>query len=142
MEKLETVIFYSIEKAIKSYRQFAQRNINKAGLDITIDQWLVLRLIEEDGERYQNEIAEAVFKDTASITRIVELLVHKGYLERNAHPDDRRRFKLSVTDKGRELLSIVSPIVTKNRQTALLDISSGDIMALQKVLSRIIANCR
>lgn len=141
MEKLESVIFYSIEKAIKTYRQFAQRNISKAGLDITIDQWLVLRLIEEDGERYQNEIAEAVFKDTASITRIVELLVLKGYLERNAHPGDRRRFKLNVTEKGRDLLAIVSPIVANNRNTALQEISQDEIQTLQQVLNRIIANC-
>jgi MarR family transcriptional regulator for hemolysin len=141
MEKLETVIFYTIEKAIKTYRQFAQRNISKAGLDITIDQWLVLRLIDEDGEQYQNEIAEAVFKDTASITRIVELLVLKGYLKRNEHPGDRRRFKLNVTDKGRDLLAKVSPIVTNYRDTALQGISPSEIQALQQVLNRIITNC-
>lgn len=141
MEKLESVIFYSIEKAIKTYRQFAQRNINKSGLDITIDQWLVLRLIEEDGERYQNEIAEAVFKDTASITRIIELLVLKGYIERKAHPGDRRRFRLNVTDKGRELLAKVTPIVVNNRDRALQGISTNEIRALQEVLNRIIANC-
>lgn len=141
MEKLETVIFYSIEKAIKTYRQFAQRNINKAGLDITIDQWLVLRLIEENRERYQNEIAELVFKDTASITRIVELLVVKGYLDRNEHSGDRRRVKLSVTDTGRDLLVKVTPIVANNRNTALRDIPAHDIQDLHQMLNRIIANC-
>jgi DNA-binding MarR family transcriptional regulator len=141
MEKLGTVIFYTIEKAIKTYRQFAQRSITQAGLDITIDQWLVLRLIDEDGERYQNEIAEAVFKDTASITRIVELLVLKGYLERSAHTGDRRRFKLTVTDNGRALLGQVTPIVAEYRQKALQGISDTEIQDLQKVLNRLIANC-
>ncbi len=34
-------VFYSIEKAIKTYRQFAQRRLSVRNIDITIDQLLV-----------------------------------------------------------------------------------------------------
>ena len=47
-EKLDNIVFYLIEKAIKTYRQFAQRNITKAHFDITIDQWLVLKTLQEN----------------------------------------------------------------------------------------------
>jgi DNA-binding MarR family transcriptional regulator len=141
MEKLESVVFYTIEKAIKTYRQFAQRTIKQAGFDITIDQWLVLRLLAEDGDRYQNEIAEAVFKDTASITRIVGLLVKKGYLRREGLAADRRRYKLAVTPAGQQLLEQVAPIVAGYRQTALDGLEAADIRVTQRVLHTIIANC-
>ena len=141
MQKLEEVIFYTLEKAIRTYRQFAQRNIARAGFDITIDQWLVLRLIAEDGERYQHEIADAVFKDTASLTRIIELLVTKGYLTRELHEHDRRRFRLRVTPTGRNLLEEVARIVQTNRATALRDLDAAAITDTQQVLQKIITNC-
>jgi DNA-binding MarR family transcriptional regulator len=63
MEKLNQVVFYAIDKAIKSYRQMAQKNINKHGLDITIDQWLLLTSLRNNPDATQQQIAEAVFKD-------------------------------------------------------------------------------
>ncbi|MFT6708471.1 MAG: hypothetical protein ACJATF_003333, partial [Flavobacteriales bacterium] len=33
LQKLNETIFYVLEKSIKTYRQFAQRNINAAGKD-------------------------------------------------------------------------------------------------------------
>ena len=82
MEKLDSVLFYYIEKAIKSYRQFAQRELKNAGLSITVDQWLTLNCLHENPDMSQKELAETIFKDNASITRIIELLVKKGgYLE-------------------------------------------------------------
>jgi hypothetical protein len=69
MEKIESVIFYHLDKAIKSYRQYAQRRLTDAGLDITIDQWLVLNTLTEQPGISQQLIAEKVFKDAASVTR-------------------------------------------------------------------------
>ena len=80
MEKLEEIIFYTMEKAIKSYRQLAQRNINQSGLDITIDQWLVMKALQSNTSVKQNELATAVFKDAASVTRIIDMLISKKYL--------------------------------------------------------------
>ena len=102
MEKLDQIIFYSLEKSIKLYRQFAQKSIEKKGLDITIDQWLVLKTIEDNADITQLQIAINVFKDYASITRIIEILVTKKFLERNFHSVDRRRFDLSITKLGFE----------------------------------------
>lgn len=50
MIQLDELVFYTIEKAIKSYRQFAQRQIKEQGLDITVDQWLILKTISEHPE--------------------------------------------------------------------------------------------
>ena len=78
MEKLDEIIFYTLEKSIKTYRKFAQQQLLKNGYDITIDQWLVLKTLQENQQLSQNQIAELVFKDFASITRIIELLVKKN----------------------------------------------------------------
>jgi DNA-binding MarR family transcriptional regulator len=142
MEKLEEVIFYKLESAIKTYRQLAQRNITTSGLDLTVDQWLIMKIVLEKGELKQNEIAEKVFKDAASVTRIIDLLINKEYLSREAHENDRRRTQLKLTSKGKSILSKVQVIIQNNRIVALKGITESKIKELSKLLSRVISNCK
>jgi DNA-binding MarR family transcriptional regulator len=81
MEKLSNTIFFQLDRAIKSYRQYAQKRLNEKGHAITIDQWLVLKTIMDQPDISQNEIAEFIFKDKASVTRIIDLLIKKGMLK-------------------------------------------------------------
>jgi DNA-binding MarR family transcriptional regulator len=141
MQKLEELVFYQLENAIKAYRQFAQKQITNAGFDITIDQWLILKTIQENGELAQQQIAEKVFKDVASVTRIIELLVKKGYIARSFHNDDRRRFALTITKKGEKIISNVLPIIEQNREQALTSFSEKDIKKFQKLLTTFTHNC-
>lgn len=140
MENLSSIVFYTIDKSIKSYRQYAQKQLKAAGFELTIDQWLVLKSIEEDSEAKQQDIAEKAFKDVASITRIIELLVQKEYLSREFHTSDRRRFKLLLTKKGNETLKTMQPYIKNNRSKALEGISPEELTEINKILLKIIKN--
>jgi DNA-binding MarR family transcriptional regulator len=142
MEKLEDIFFYTLDKSIKTYRQYAQRNMLDNGFELTVDQWLVLKALIDDPGRNQQEIAEAAFKDFASVTRIVELLVKKGFLTREIHPGDRRRFLLTPTAKAERELAQMRPITEQNRKTALQGISKEQLAQLHQCLTRIIENCQ
>lgn len=141
MEKLENVIFYSLEKTIRSYRQFAQRQLKKGNCLITIDQWMVLTLIQENPGIKQSEIGELIFKDKASIARMIDLLVRKKYLERNSHSADRRRTTLKITKAGRKVIEEAKKIVVKYRAQALHRVTKPDIKMLKQTLDKITANC-
>ena len=78
MENIESVVFYTIDKSIKAYRQYAQKQLKEAGFQVTIDQWLVLKNIQELPQISQQELSRRVFKDNASVTRIIDLLVKQG----------------------------------------------------------------
>ncbi|RZJ73861.1 MarR family winged helix-turn-helix transcriptional regulator [Flavobacterium sp.] len=140
MERLEENVFYTLEKAVKAYRQFAQRGLSTAGLDITLDQWLVLKTVKQQSDATQQQIAAMVFKDVASVTRIVEILVTKGYLERSFLASDRRRQQLSVTELGDGMLQKVHPISLGNRKAAFSGIDASEIEKLESSLQSIIKN--
>jgi len=141
MENLNSVFFYQLEKAIKSYRQFAQTKIKEGGFDITVDQWLVLKSLSDHPDVTQNELAEMVFKDKASITRILDILVEAKYIKRTIHDESRRRFKLSITEKGHSIIKELQPTVTAYRKKALKNILDKDIVTADKVLKAVINNC-
>lgn len=140
MEKIEDVLFYTIDKSIKSYRQFAQKRIKEAGYKITIDQWLVLKNIQQNPEINQYELSRKVFKDSASVTRIIDLLVKSDLLKREINEQDRRKNSLSVTEKGNEILSGMQKIVLQNRAKALNGIEQKELEALKINLQKIINN--
>jgi MarR family transcriptional regulator, transcriptional regulator for hemolysin len=142
MAKPQQTIFYGIEETIKSYRQFAQKNITNEGFDITIDQGLILNIIEENPDISQKMISEMAFKDHASVTRIIELLVKRNFLQRDFNVADRRRFSLSLTEEGKNILKQIEPIVNSNRKLALQGVSADELETLKKILSKITVNCK
>ncbi|PWA09121.1 MarR family winged helix-turn-helix transcriptional regulator [Flavobacterium laiguense] len=135
-------VLYTIEQAIKEYRKIAQKNILQIVKDITIDQCLVLIILNNNAEISQNELANLVFKDNASITRMIELMVKKEYLIRTIHQEDRRKFNLEITEKGIKTIELIEPIIQLNRETALNGLSLEEITLLDKTLNKIIINCK
>lgn len=141
MEKLKDITFYTIDKAIRTYRNFAQKKLKENGYKITIDQWLIIKAILENPGVSQQELGEKVFKDNASVTRIIELLAKSGYLQREVNQDDRRKSNLNVTEAGKLIIEKVQSLVLENRKTALAGISLEDLEIMNRTLKKIIENC-
>lgn len=135
-------VLYTIEQTIKEYRKIAQKNISQIVSDITVDQCLLLIILNKNATYSQKEIAELIFKDSASITRIIELMVKKDYLTRQINESDRRKFNLEITEKGKKTIELLTPVINKNREDALEGLSNEDIELLDKLLTKIISNCK
>ena len=135
-------VLYTIEQAIKEYRKVCQKNIQKVVSDITVDQCLVLIILNGNAGISQIEIARLIFKDNASITRIIELMVNKDYLLREQDQTDKRKFRLLLTEKGKKTIVLLTPVFNLNRITALDGLSPDEIALLDKLLHKIISNCK
>ncbi|MBL7818822.1 MAG: MarR family transcriptional regulator [Saprospiraceae bacterium] len=142
MEKLNDTFFYNLEKTVKTYRQYFQNQLKAHGFDITLDQWLILSTLIKNPDISQNDIAEKVFKDKASVTRIIELLVQNNFLTRAIHPTNRRMFQLTVTEKGSDTIEKLRDLVQAFRKTALDTISPDTLQETQKLLKIIVSNCK
>ncbi len=134
-------IFYTIERAIKEYRRLSQKRLKAKYRNITIDQAMVLFFIDQRPNITQNEIASLVFKDNASLTRMIELMHRNGFLNRSVDLMDRRRYILEITPKGKKTLGELIEIIKKNRQHALENVDRDELDQLQRTLNKIIANC-
>lgn len=141
MEKLNNTLLYTLDKCFRTYNQFAQRNVRKAGYDITIDQWLILKSVAENPTITQKDISKIVFKDNASITRIIQLLIKQGFLTREIHPSDRRRVNLTLTETGKKITIDVNEIALQNRAAALKGIDEESIKLMRDLLQKVIENC-
>jgi DNA-binding MarR family transcriptional regulator len=142
METLESINFYLLDKAIRTYRMYSQKKLRENGYNITVDQWLIIKVLLENPGISQQEIAERAFKDNASVTRIIDLLVKSKYLNRKVNSKDRRKSILSVTESGEAIIHKVQALVLQNRKTAQMGIQLEELENLNATLKKIITNCQ
>jgi len=141
MQRPSSTIFYQIEKSIKSYRKFAQTNIQKRFPDLTLDQALLLLSLDNDPVLSLSDLANLLFRENASVTRMVESLVRKQYLNRTENAQDRRRYDLEITSKGKYALKGLRNIISVNRSKAIAGISQAEMDLVQVILQKLTQNC-
>lgn len=134
-------IFYLLEKSMKRYRKLVQKRITEAKYDISVNQVILLSNLREKPKSSQVELAELIFKDFASVTRMVDLLVKKGYLNRVESSIDRRKKDLLLTPKCIVMLDNLIPVIKEYRKTALQNLTKNDIQIVRSFLKQLIANC-
>lgn len=139
-EKLEGILYYLIEKVNKVSRRYAQRVFDEQGWDITKDQWLVLKKIADNNRISQVELAKTLFKDTAAINRIINLMVDKKLVKRESRPDDKRQVELLLTSKGQKMFETMLPMVEEIRKKGVEGFSTKEAEQLKLSLSKMIQN--
>src|SRR5690606_7890439 len=92
--------FFKIDTTVKRVRNNMQKQLAAAGIDLTVDQWVVLDHIYPSPGISQNDLAQATAKDAPTTTRILEILIGKGWVERKAARIDRRKSMLFLTEEG------------------------------------------
>ena len=131
---------YLIQRTARLLRVLFLRIVQSEGSNITPEMWMVLsRLLVRDGQ-YQNELADATFRDRPNLSRIVVGLEDRGLVARRGDEGDRRRVRVYLTNAGRTLVHETAPLAIKTRDQLYTDIKDKDLKAFRKVLRRIEGN--
>ena len=134
---IENVILFQIDKTSKVSKQYSQREFDKIEFGITIEQWILLKIIEESRELSQRELAGKSLRDPASITRTLDLLQKKGFVKREAIPENRRQYSIKLTPMGAEFVKKHIPMVQEHRKKSIDGFSQEELLQLSSFLKRI-----
>ena len=132
--------FFKIDTTIKKIRNALQKQLNEAGFDLTVDQWVLIDHIKRQPGISQNELAELTFKDPPTVTRIVDLIEKKGLVERTPAAGDRRKFNLFLTSKGDVIYKDAFPIVAEIRRKGWGDLEESDYQHFVRIMDSIYNN--
>jgi DNA-binding MarR family transcriptional regulator len=130
---------FLIEVASRQIKQAFQRTLNQAGAGLTVDQWVVLDKLSE-GPKSQVQVVESVYKDPPTVTRIIDLLAHKGLLVRQMDPDDRRKFRVGLTQEGESVIAQLKPVVDHFRNRGWDGLNEDDYVHLHRIMTKIVHN--
>ena len=106
------------------------------GLGVTRAQWKVLfKLSREPGLR-QVELADMLDLEPITLCRIVDRLEEAGLVERARDPEDRRAWRLHVTQKAQPLIDDLHKVGRKLVEQVFGGIDRNDIEITRQVLAR------
>jgi DNA-binding MarR family transcriptional regulator len=131
---------FLLDCTARRVKQYAQVQFNNRDFGITVDQWTILKALNTYPDLSQKELAEQCGKDQPTLTRIVDLLVKKGYVERTMHHLDRRSFIVHLSEKGKEKVNDLEPKIRKIRMKAWENLEENDFHHLKRILDTIYNN--
>lgn len=141
----------SSKNAVKNYGLLIERNYRRikqsylktfrgAGVNITTEQWVILdNLAAKDGIS-QNELAEKTFKNAPTLSRIINLMEEKGWLERRRSPSDKRSFLIFLLPGGQDTHYKLSPLVKNLRKQGWEGLSEEDFARFREIMQTVYGN--
>lgn len=139
--KFEESILYQIVKTGRKLVHRINRRFTQTGSDLTTHQAAMLQFISiKQGEVIQNELAELTDKDKSGVLRMLDILERKGYVTRNADPNDRRKNVIEITDKANAVIKILNQLEQEEIENVVKGISAEDMATCRKVLLEIQKN--
>jgi DNA-binding MarR family transcriptional regulator len=131
---------FLLDRTARRVKQFAQQQFKALKFPVTVDQWLIMKNLFERGGMKQNDLAELLFKDNPTVTRIIDLLCDKNLVVRNPNPTDRRSFQVELTKEGKKKVEQMKPKIAHIRLQAWEGLSERDFQNFKKVLNAIYKN--
>jgi len=125
---------------VKKIQLVYNRAFKQAGLNITADQMRVLIVLNEKNGLSQTELADGSAKNAPTLSRIIDLLCNKGLTERQRFANDRRRYKVFLTDKGKQIVKQALPIVQQLRVNGWQGLNNNDFQHFIKVINQLNKN--
>lgn len=113
--------------------------VERAGHDLTPVQYAALATIRSRPGIDQATLAGLIAYDRTTITGVVDRLVQKGLLVRQANSRDRRARALQITNEGRRILRGIEPAVEAAQRILLRGLSPDEADQFLKLLRKAIA---
>ena len=137
---LESKIGLKLTMLGKKSKILALQRFSMNDHPITPEQFTILAaLVEQDG-MYQSQIARWTMKDRPNITRLTNILEKMKLVSRQADVNKRRVYKISITDKGREVYERILPTILDVWKDTVEGISDIELDTTLQVLHKIRLN--
>jgi DNA-binding MarR family transcriptional regulator len=105
--------------------------------DISVTQCYTLETLVEHGPLRLRTLAERLFLDKSTTSRVVATLVKKGYVEQDADARDRRAIAIRVTGRGRSLCARITADLVDQQMQLLRDLDPEVRTGVVRVLHRL-----
>jgi DNA-binding MarR family transcriptional regulator len=140
--RLEDAIAFRIHSTNRLLRTHLSRFLETHAPGLSPEQWFLLARIGEREPVRQVDLAEPVLGDPPNVSRLVDALARRGYVERSPDPADRRSWLLSLTARGRQRTDALGGAAVAERELVFAGFGDEELTAIAAMLDRIDENVR
>jgi DNA-binding MarR family transcriptional regulator len=135
MIRNEDCISFLLGKAYQHVNQAAKQQLAPYG--VTPVQFALLNLLWSEDGLSGADLGERLKLDSATITGVVDRLVHLGLIERRPDLSDRRINRVHLTARGASLQAPLSQAIEQLNAEFFGKFSPGDARRLQAMLAHL-----
>ncbi len=121
----------------KLHRLMKQRYAAEAEVKLTVEEFILLNMIEAQTDQILQNIAIATGKNKSVVMRMIDSLEEKGLAKRTVNPEDRRENLLSITEKGAEVVTQYQTIEKRLSNELLEGIPADEVATFFRVIDQI-----
>jgi MarR family 2-MHQ and catechol resistance regulon transcriptional repressor len=105
--------------------------------DVSVTQCYALETLVEHGPMRLSALAERLFLDKSTTSRVVNTLVRKGYVEQRADATDGRAMLINATRQGQQLCKRISSDLVEQQKQLLGDLAPEIRAGVVQVIQRL-----
>ena len=106
-------------------------------LDLSAQQFIVLKQLEAIGSTSQSALADALGIDYSNLATVAGELHDKGLIARAREECDRRRYALDLTEEGRGMLADADAAIGSGENDMLAALDESERVELWDLLRRV-----
>ncbi|WP_418536219.1 MarR family winged helix-turn-helix transcriptional regulator [Odoribacter laneus] len=99
MNDIRELVVY-LSKAERGYTKTLNRAFQQAGYDLSREQFELLQVLWEGDHINQQAISRKLQKDKYNVTKLLNTLTKRGFVQRTMSQEDRRNNFVILTEKG------------------------------------------
>jgi len=126
---------YQIRATHRALQRFLQFKIEPHG--IPLGMWYFLRALWHEDGLTQRELSDRVGTMEPTTLSAILIMEKKGLVRRVRNQDDRRKWHIHLTPKGRALKTRLLPLAREVVDTAVQNLSRGEVTQLLKGLAEV-----
>ncbi len=131
----EVPLTFPLSVLTKQYIGVMFRKLSHVGIE---KYYTAMIIIEKAGGKLnQQNLADELLIDKASVVRMVDYLVDKGFIVRQQNPGDRREYFLVLTDEANRVMKEIRLTVSQLNELVFADFTEEEKKQFWKALGRI-----
>ena len=119
---------------------YIRDNMKSHGINLSKEQFIVLKHLDEKDGRIQNDLAFITNRSKTALTRLIQTMEKKGLVSRSVSEKDMRINHVYLTKLGRQTWEKSYPFFLKIIEELQKGLSQEDIINAQKVMKQIQSN--
>ncbi|MCI5707172.1 MAG: MarR family transcriptional regulator [Odoribacter sp.] len=136
MEDVRELVTY-LSRAERGYTKLLNRAFIKAGYDLSREQYELLRVLWVEDHVNQQTISLRLQKDKYNVTKLLNTLTKRGFVERKMCQEDKRNNFVVLTDKGVQVQQTLNKIEEQIHLDLTFAIASEEIKSGVWVLKKL-----
>ena len=133
--KLNEQIGYLIARANRVLEEDLARRLQPGG--IAVEQFRVIKTLEQDGALSMGELAEKVLVEPATLTKIIDRMTAESLVFRLPDDKDRRKVKVSLAPAGVALSEKLFNVADAHEEHIAQILPTNQLDEMKRILSEL-----